>query len=331
MTEPPDGPLVSVVVPVHDEEDTLARLHDELVRCFDSLPYGLEIVFVDDGSRDGSAAVLDRLGAEDPRVVGVTFTRNFGKEAALTAGLHTCRGEACVMIDADLQHPVSLVPEFLARWEAGADVVVGVRETPTPGGPLRRLGARFFDAVMSRVATPPVARNATDFRLVDRAVVDDFNRLGERTRMTRTLIDWLGYDEAVVPFRTAERASGRPAYSTGKLVRLALDGIVSVSLFPLRLAGYVGIVMTPLAGLACVGVAVYRYVLHDPWGLDVTGSAVLALLLVFLTGIVLVCLGLIALYIGQIRAEVLGRPLYVVRRPRGTARGHGDRTREPAC
>lgn len=308
--------LISVVVPVCNEEVTLGALHEQVSACFASLPYDLEVIFVDDGSTDGSLAVLDGIAAADSRVRVLTFTRNFGKEAALSAGIHACLGDACIMIDADLQHPVSLVPEFLARWEEGAEVVVGVREDASPGGVLKRIGSRLFYALMDRMSAT-LTPNATDFRLLDRNVVESFNLLGERMRMTRALVDWLGYHQATVTFRADERSGGPPAYSLRALVRLAVNGIVSLSLFPLRLAGYLGVVITPLAALATVALGLYTYVFDDPWGLGITGTAVVGLLIVFLTGIILTCLGLMSLYIGQIRAEVLGRPLYVLRTPRG--------------
>lgn len=307
--------VVSIIVPVYNEAAGLRELYRQVKAELARLDgYDHELIFVDDGSRDGSVAILRELAADDPAVRVIEFVRNFGKEAATTAGLHACSGDAAIMIDADLQHPPALIPELVARWERGADVVVGVRRRNDDDGWFTRLRSRLFYRLLNLVAEMPVTPHGTDFRLLDRAVIDAFNGLTERGRITRGLIDWLGFPTDHVEFDAASRSAGDARYSTLKLVRLAAHSFVSLSLFPLRLAGYLGVAITVLSGALGLFMYVDKYHLGDPWGFNFSGTAFLAVSILFLVGIVLSCLGLIALYIGHIHAEVLGRPLYVLRR-----------------
>lgn len=310
----PHHKTISIVVPVFNEERNIRPLFEMLVRILVATPYGREIVFVDDGSTDGSVAVLERIAEGDPSVRVVQLARNFGKEIATTAGVHHCTGDACILIDADLQHPVETIPEFLRRWEGGAEVVVGVREGSGGASWSRRLGSRAYYAIINAISDTGITPNATDFRLIDRVVIDEFNRFTEKTRMTRALIDWLGFRREYVPFTANPRRDGRPRYGTVKLVRLALSSFVSHSLFPLKIGGYLGVFITVASGLLGAFILVEKYLLGDPLGLHFSGPAILAVINLFLVGIVLSCLGIIALYIANIHGEVINRPLYAVRR-----------------
>ncbi len=315
--------LVSVIVPVYNEAENIPHIYEALQQLqLDR--YRFEFIFVDDGSSDSSPAVLYALEERDSAVRVIELVRNFGKEVALTAGLHAAQGEAAIMVDADLQHPPSLIPEFLAQWEQGVDVVVGVRRNQSGDNLLKRAGSALFYWMLNRLSNVPVTPRATDFRLLDRAVVDEFNRFSERGRITRGLIDWLGFRRSHVYFDAPPRSSGRATYSYAKLIRLALDSVVSMSLVPLMLAGYLGATITLLAGFLGLFILIEDYVLDDPLGLNFSGPAALGVLILFLVGIVLVCLGLMALYIGKIHAEVANRPLYVARRTR-TRRHFPDR------
>jgi dolichol-phosphate mannosyltransferase len=275
------------------------------------------MVLVDDGSKDGTLEVMQAISAKDLNVEVVELVRNFGKEIATTAGLHHARGDAAIMIDADMQHPVELIREFLAKWEEGADVVVGIRRpSKAHSSFLKRLGSRWFYRIMAVISDSVIKPNATDYRLIDRGVIDEFNRFTERNRVTRGLIDWLGFTHAYVYFQPAERANGTAAYSYFKLFRLALHTVVSMSFFPLRVVGYMGGVIVLVSGPLGVFIFIEKYLLNDPLHYSFTGTAILAVILLFLVGIILICLSLIALYIANIHGEVVNRPLYVKRRKR---------------
>jgi glycosyltransferase involved in cell wall biosynthesis len=251
------------------------------------------------------------------KIVPVQLSRNFGKEIALTAGLEASSGAAAITIDADLQFPPKYLPEFIKKWEAGADVVVGLRQETKRYAPLyKRLGSRLFYKLLGAMSDTPIMRGATDFRLVDRVVIDEFKRFTERRRLTRGLIDWLGFERAYVPFVPEHRESGTTGYPLTRLVGLAMTSFTANSLFPLRLTSYIGSVITLLSGLLGVFVIIENGLLDDPWNLNFTGTACLGILTIFLIGIVMMALGLIALYIATIHTEVINRPLYALRRKR---------------
>jgi glycosyltransferase involved in cell wall biosynthesis len=308
-----DHKRISIVIPAYNEERNLPALFDALKKTFTTLDADAEFIFIDDGSTDTSLAVMEKLASQDPRVRVIGLSRNFGKEIATTAGVHACTGDACIMIDADLQHPVELIPEFIRRWRGGAEVVVGVRESDADATSFRRLSSSAFYALMNAIAETPITPNATDFRLLDRAVIDEFNRFTERRRMTRALIDWLGFRREYVPFSANRRNEGVTRYGTLCRLRLAMSSIVSHSLFPLKLAGYLGVLITLVAGALGLFILVEKYFLRDPLHMGFSGSAILAVINLFLVGIMLSCLGLIALYIANIHGEVINRPLYAVR------------------
>lgn len=306
---------ISIVIPVHNEEKNIPLVYSALQSVWEQIPaYEYEFIFVNDGSTDGSATAIEALTAADPRVKYIEFSRNFGKELATTAGIEAAEGDAVIMLDADLQHPPALIPELVGAWERGAEVVVCLRTKNHGEGLAKRVGSWLFHRIMRAMSETAVERGETDFRLLDRAVADAFKRLPERRRMTRVLINWLGFRRETVYFEAPARENGVAGYSIGKLVHLALNSFVSNSLLPLRLAGYLGLGITSFSGALGTLVFVERYILDDAWGWSVSGSAQLAIINVFLIGIVLMALGIIALYIANIHTEVAGRPLYVARR-----------------
>ncbi len=306
--------LFSVVVPVCNEADSLERLYRELCTVFESVPYEPEFIFVDDGSTDASPHILQQLSVGDTRVKYIQFSRNFGKEAATSAGLSYARGDAALMIDADLQHPPQLIPEFIEKWEEGAEIVVGIRRPRAAESFLRRTGSRMFTAIMNMIGDSYAPQGSTDFRLLDAAIIKAFRAFTERGRMTRALIDWLGFKRAYIHFDAAERSDGSARYRYGGLARLALTTIVAHSRLPLRLAGYLGALIIFLAGCLGLFVIIEQFMLGDPLHIEVSGTAMLAIMILFLNGIVLVSLGLMSLYIGTIHEETMHRPLFVVRR-----------------
>ena len=307
-------PLISVIIPVYNEAENIPIFFSSLAQVLSPLAakYDWEIIFVDDGSTDASVAQLRKLA--DSRVRVLEFSRNFGKEAALSAGLNQARGAAAIMIDADLQHPVELISEFIKKWEAGAEVVVGIRKTNRRAGLVKRLGSSLFYKIMRRISAVQIKPNETDFRLVDREVIDAFNRLTETGRMTRALINWLGFKRDYIYFEANDRTNGRAGYSFSKLVALALNSFVSLSLLPLKMAGYLGVFIVLGVGIFGFYVFIGKYIFEWAFPSSFSGSAQLALLITFLVGVILSSLGLVALYVAQIHNEILGRPLYIIRR-----------------
>jgi len=303
-------PVLSVVVPVYNEAAGIEQFHASLTAVLKDAPFTYEVVYVDDGSVDASAEVIARFYGADRHVRLLKLTRNFGKEMATTAGIHAARGEAVLMLDADGQHPVEAIPKFVQKWQHGAKVVVGKR-TGRRTPPVKRLATKIFYGLFGRIMGVRIDPDTSDFRLIDRSVQQEFNRMSERNRMTKALIDWLGYDRQYVPYRENDRFAGDATYSIRKLSKLAVDSAVSLSTSPLYLVAYIGAVVLPVATLIGLGMAV-NYLLRDPMHLHATGGAYLMVLILFLIGILLVSQGIIGLYLSHIHTETQNRPLYVV-------------------
>ncbi len=308
--------LISVIVPIYNEEKNISSIYGRLVKVFDSIKndFDYEIIFVNDGSQDGSMEAIKKLSNSSSKVKYIEFSRNFGKEIATSAGIYHAKGDALVIIDADLQHPPEMISEFIEKWKEGAEVVVGLRKENKRSGFARKIGAYCFYKVMNLIGDTKVLPNATDFRLIDRKVADEFNRFTERNRITRGLIDWMGFKRDYVSFDVNMRNYGKARYSIWKLTSLAVHTFVSYSFFPLKLAGYLGMLITLFSGSFGLILLVDRYIFNDAWGLSFSGPAILAIIILFLIGIVLVCLGLMALYIANIHGEVINRPMYVIRK-----------------
>ncbi|NUM25232.1 MAG: glycosyltransferase family 2 protein [Candidatus Buchananbacteria bacterium] len=307
--------LISVIIPVNNEEANIPLIYqavkDQLIKLGSDFDY--EIIFVDDGSTDKSNFAVTRLCDADPKVKLIEFSRNFGKEVATTAGLHEASGDAAIIIDADLQHPASLIPDFVARWTQGFDMVVGVRNNNESESVIKRLGSVAFYKAMKLIGETKLASRTTDYRIIDRKVIDEFKRFTEHNRITRGLLDWLGFKKEYIYFTALTRQHGKPSYSKIKLVKLALSTFVSHSLFPLKFAGYLGIIIVSFSGPLGLFIFIDKYILDDATGFNFSGPAILALINMFFTGIILSSLGLIALYIADIQSEVTNRPMYVVR------------------
>ena len=303
--------LISIIVPVYNEEKNIPLFYEKIQAVLNSLNYECELVFINDGSRDRSLVELEKISREDGRVSVIDFSRNFGKEVAVTAGINQCAGNACIILDADLQHPIEKIPEFIKKWENGAEVVVGIRAKNKGEGLVKKIGSYLFYKLINRISDMEIKTRATDFRLLDRIVIDEFNKLTEKNRMTRALIDWLGFRREYIYFEANERIHGAPSYGFFKLVRLAFNSMISFSLFPLKLAGYLGVTITIISALLGTFMFITNYITRS---LNFSGPAILAVVILFLIGIVLICLGLMALYIANIHTEVSNRPMYVVRR-----------------
>jgi dolichol-phosphate mannosyltransferase len=305
---------ISIVIPVYNEEENIPLIYRAVESVLDQLSkYNHEIVFINDGSTDHSGEVIKEIIKNNHQagIVYLEFSRNFGKEMAITAGLNHCTGDSAIIIDADLQHPVGMIPRFISEWENGFEVVIGVRKKSKSDTLVKTLGSKLFYLIISRISETEITPNSTDFRLLDRKVIDVFNQCTERTRITRGLISWLGFKKTFVEFEANARVNGEAGYSTTKLIKLALSSFVSMSLFPLKVAGYLGIFITLCSGLFGVFILVDKFVFGNHFGF--TWLAGMIVMNIFLIGIILSCLGLIALYVGAISQEVSGRPLYVVR------------------
>lgn len=306
-------PLISIVVPVYREAKNLLRM----LAALDALDWqqvDREYLFVNDGSPDDSIHILQRMAADNPRVRVIDFARNFGKEAALTAGLDHANGDAVICIDADLQHPPALIPKLIEHWKRGAEVVVTIRQETEQPSILRRVGSSLFYWLLGQLSEVDIVAKTTDFRLIDRAVVDAFKKLPERERVFRGLIDWLGFRRVYVPFEADERAEGTSSYSYARLFDLFLNGIMAHSVAPLRWVGLLGLLIV----LGSTGLLAFMFgsEAYDPGMFGFTPLAKVVVGNTLLIGILLTALGIVAIYVARIHAEVLGRPIYLTRSTR---------------
>lgn len=308
-----DKPLISIVVPVYNEATGLSEFNRRLFEVLNSqLEYIFEVIYCNDGSEDDTTKVIADFRAKDERVRLLSFSRNFGKENALLAGIENSKGAAVITIDGDGQHPVRLIPKLLQAWQSGSQVVVGIRAHNKNEGFIKRLGSKFFYKTINLFLTQKLKPGSTDYRLIDSSVRRAFLQLKESERITRGLIDWLGFKTEYVRFVAEPRRSGRPGYSFAKLVKLGANSMVSLSPRPLYLCGYLGILITLGALAVGTSVAFEQIFLGDPFGWHFTGTAMLGILTIFLVGILLAAIGILALYIAHIHSQTKSRPLYVV-------------------
>jgi glycosyltransferase involved in cell wall biosynthesis len=308
----------SFVIPVYDEREILPELHGRLAAVMDELDGESEVLFVDDCSTDGSRELLLDLQKRDPRCKVIRLARNFGHQVAITAGLDFALGDAVIVMDADLQDPPEVVPELVARWREGYEVVYAVREQREGEGWLKRTTAAWFYRLLRRLASVNMPVDVGDFRLVDRQALDAFRSMRERSRYVRGMFAWVGFRQTGVSYRRPERYAGEPKYSFRRSLRLAVDGIVSFSNAPLRLALVWGFVFS----FASFVVGIAAIVAKLAGAFVVPGWASIVVVVSFLGGIQLTLMGMMGLYIGRIYEEVKARPLYVVRE----AHGLGDVT-----
>ena len=303
---------ISIVVPVYCEEKNIPALYRRLEQVIASLPeIGWEYVFVNDGSPDHSLEVLRQLAARDSKVRVLDFSRNFGKEIALTAGVHhAADADAVICMDADLQHPPEFIPKLVEEWKKGAEIVATVRSSIEKQPLLRRIGSYAYYWLMAKISGLNMVSQTTDFRLYDKKVVAAFRQATERNRLFRGIMDWLGFRNVYVEFHADARNDGTAGYSYGKLWQLAIHSITAFSLWPLRLTGYLGVFITTVSGLLLAWM-LGAYLFNNKLGY--TPLAIVVVANTFLIGIVLMGIGLVALYIGTIHTEVTNRPLYIIR------------------
>jgi dolichol-phosphate mannosyltransferase len=278
---------------------------------------------VDDGSRDGSYAELQRIRQRDPRFKLVHFSRNFGHQAAITAGLDLAGGDAVVIMDADLQHPPEIVPSMVAMWREGFEIVNAVCHDRHGDTRFKRTSARAFYWLLRHLTKVEMVANAGDFRLVDRCAIEALKAMRENTRYLRGMFSWVGFRQAVIPYEYQPRRNGRPKYDLGRMLRLGVDGIASFSDAPLKLALHVGFVVAVLSFLAGVSDIVTKLV----GGSTVPGWLSIAITVSFLGGMQLVILGVMGIYMGRMYEEVKNRPLYIVRELAGISAPEATQTR----
>jgi len=303
------APVLSIVAPAYNEERNIAEFLAALVPVLESVGESFEIVFVNDGSRDGTLGMLAAAASQDPRIKVVGLARNFGKDIALSAGLAHASGQAVIPIDCDLQHPVGLIPVFVARWREGYDMVLGVRSKRDEEGLLRRSASRAYYKVMRMMTSVEIPPNAGDFRLIDRKIIDVINRMPERHRFMKGIFAWPGFKVASVEFQANVRANQtRSSWSLFKLWRFALDGLFSFSTAPLKIWTYVGAI-SALGAFVYLAITLIQKLV---FGIDAPGYASLLSLLLFFNGLHMISNGIQGEYIARIFEEVKGRPLYVV-------------------
>jgi glycosyltransferase involved in cell wall biosynthesis len=303
------GKLLSIVAPMHNEAEVLDVFFERVEAATADLGVAIEIICVDDGSRDATLSGLVQRAARDPRVKVIALARNFGKEAALTAGIDAARGDMVVPIDADLQDPPELIVEFLRRWEEGYDVVYGARADRSSDTAMKRGSAQAFYRFFNRVSDLPIPESAGDFRLMDRQVVEALKALPERNRFMKGLFAWVGFRQIGVPYVRPERAAGTTSMGYLRLVRFAIDGITSFSTAPLRVWAILGMGAAVFA-LAYAAVLIVRVLVV---GREVPGYASLMVVILFTFAVQMMAFGVLGEYVGRLYQEVKGRPIYVVR------------------
>jgi dolichol-phosphate mannosyltransferase len=302
--------MISVVIPIYNEEENLPELLRRTSGALEGTGREWEIVLVDDGSADRSAAIIREAHAKDPRVKLVALSRNFGHQPAITAGVHHASGAAVVLMDGDLQDPPEVIPELVAKWGEGFKVVLAQRRSRADSGGARGAGFRLFYPLLRILSDlPATPADSGIFGLMDRAVVDQFNRLPERNRFIPGLRQWLGFKQGTVEYDRENRAAGEPKQTLSRLVRYAMDGMISFSYKPLRVATYMGFVVSIASFLLGLYYLVTFFVFRKQAG---SGFTTIILCVLFLGGIQLITIGILGEYVGRIYEEIKQRPLYVV-------------------
>lgn len=300
---------ISLVVPVFNEEDAIPIFYNHVRESKELSNYTLELVFINDGSKDSSEAILSALSVSDPLVRVIAFTRNFGKEAALFAGLEYATGDAIIPIDVDLQDPISVIPSLIEAWQAGADMVLAKRTDRTSDSRLKRLSAAWFYKLQNKISSAKIEENVGDFRLMSRDVVENIKLLPERNLFMKGILSWVGGNVEIVEYTRAKRVAGTTKFNGWKLWNLALEGITSFSTLPLRIWTYIGL------GVATASFIYGFWMIFDTliFGNPVRGYPSILVSILFLGGVQLIGIGALGEYIGRIYLESKGRPRYLIK------------------
>lgn len=306
---------ISVVIPVYNEEKGFKKFYSEMLEPeLKKLNYDYEVILVDDGSKDKTLEIVQGMAEQDSHIKVLAFSRNFGKEVALTAGIREANGDAILTIDADGQQPPKLIPEFIEKWEQGGEIVIGVRGKYEKHGLIAKLGSKLFYKMLRGMGVKDTVPGSTDFRVIDRAVADEYNKLTEHGRITRGLMDWMGFKKVYIDYIYGNRLAGKPSYNFSKLFGLAVDSFISLSTTPLMIFGWIGVFITIASFILGVFVGIEEFIMGDPIGLKWTGTTCVSIFITFLVGLVLISQAVTALYISHIHAEAQGRPLYIIDR-----------------
>ncbi|HEG1685454.1 TPA: glycosyltransferase family 2 protein [Enterobacter cloacae] len=301
---------ISLVVPVFNEEDAIPIFY-KTVREFEDLKkYEVEIVFINDGSKDATESIIKALAVADPLVVPLSFTLNFGKEPALFAGLDHAMGDAIIPIDVDLQDPIEVIPHLVDKWQAGADMVLAKRTDRSTDGRLKRKTAEWFYKLHNKISNPQIEENVGDFRLMSREVVENIKLMPERNLFMKGVLSWVGGKTDVVEYARAERVAGNSKFNGWKLWNLALEGITSFSTFPLRMWTYIGLAVAGMSFFYGAWMVIDTIAFGNP----VRGYPSLLVSVLFLGGVQLIGIGVLGEYIGRIYIESKGRPRYILKR-----------------
>jgi dolichol-phosphate mannosyltransferase len=301
--------VISIAIPVYNEVENIPLLYDHLKPVLQKLPFVFELIFVDDGSSDGTYAVIQKLREQDRRIKAISFSRNFGHQAALTAGLQYATGDAVITMDGDLQHPPSLIPTLIEKWQEGNQVVFTIRESTADESFFKKLTSKLFYRIMTASSKTPVQPFGADFRLLDRKVVASLRTLEERDRFLRGLIGWLGFTAIGVPYTADARAAGTSKYSTRKMIKFALDGILSFSATPLHLVTFLGLFVSILS-FAYGAYSLYAFFFTDR---TIPGWTSLLVTILFLGGVQLISIGFLGEYLLRVYNETKRRPLYIIK------------------
>jgi len=297
--------MISIVTPVYNEEDNVVFFHDEVTKVMEGLGMDYELIYVNDGSRDKTDLLIHQLAAHDPHVRALTFARNFGHQIAITCGMDFARGDVVITMDGDMQHPPALIPKLIEKWQEGYDVVQTIRTATEDAGFVKKLTSSGYYAVINSISTTPVVPGGSDFRLMDRKALDAFLKFREHSRFIRGIVGGLGFKQTSIEFTAPARHAGVSKFSMKKMVHFAMDGIITNSTVPLRMAFYIGL----LAGFAG-----FLVILHVLWcvlmGEAVPGWATMTILISIFGGLNLMCLGIIGEYLGHVFEETRNRPLY---------------------
>lgn len=316
----PDGlkePVFSIISPVHNEEGGLEELYRRVRHVMDKLDESWELLLINDGSHDRSEAQIATLSCQDPHVKGISLSRNFGFQVAVTAGLDNAHGQAVILMDADLQDPPEVILQMVEKWRAGYDVVYGVRGEREGESAFKKLTASLFYRLIHRITNVNIPVDTGDFRLMDRRVVEALRKMPERHRFLRGMVSWVGYRQTGVIYKRQPRFAGHTNFTLRKMVGFALDAITSFSYFPLQVASWLGFI---IAGISSLSIFVVIFMRLFGKARPLLGQATTLVMVLFLGSIQLICMGILGEYLGRVYDEVKGRPLYLIKQSWGYER-----------
>jgi len=301
-------PHLSVIIPIYNEEGNISKLFERLQPVISSLTNDSEYIFINDGSRDNSMALIRKLSSEQPSVKYIDFARNFGHQVAVTAGLDHCAGDAVVIIDADLQDPPELIRDLYHKWKEGYEVVYAKRSSREGESQMKKVTAKMFYRMLKKITSINIPVDTGDFRLIDRKIVQVLKQMPEQQKFLRGQISWIGFRQTYVEYDRDARYAGKTGYTFKKMTRLALDGITSFSNLPLKFATFAGFVVSGIAFLMILYALYSRFISKD----YVPGWTSLMLAVLFIGGVQLICIGIIGEYISRLSSNVRNRPLYII-------------------